>query len=178
MGLPVHRRQPPGSALPGRPRARGRRRGAHPPARRRARAEHRPQDAVNLGWKLAAEIQGWAPPGLLDSYHRERHAEGERVLLHTRAQGALVGAAADGRIAALREILAQLLQYQQPLRHLISLMYGLDTRYDTGTAGPHPLAGRWAPNLALTAPAGATSVAELLHSGRGVLLDLTPGGAF
>ena len=57
-------------------------------------------------------------------------------------------------------------------------MYGLDTRYDTGTAGPHPLAGRWAPNLALTAPAGATSIAELLHSGRGVLLDLTPGGAF
>jgi len=136
------------------------------------------QDAVNLGWKLAAEIQGWAPPGLLDSYHRERHAEGERVLLHTRAQGALVGAAADGRIAALREILAQLLQYQQPLRHLISLMYGLDTRYDTGAADPHPLAGRWAPDLALTAPAGATSVAELLHSGRGVLLDLTQGGAF
>jgi hypothetical protein len=100
------------------------------------------------------------------------------VLLHTRAQGALVGAAADGRIAALREILAQLLQYQQPLRHLISLMYGLDTCYDTGGAGPHPLAGRWAPNLALTAPAGATSVAELLHAGRGVLLDLTPDGAF
>ena len=38
--------------------------------------------------------------------------------------------------------------------------------------------GRWAPNLALTARAGATSVAELLHAGRGVLLDLTPGGAF
>ena len=136
------------------------------------------QDAVNLGWKLAAEINGWAPPGLLDSYHRERHAEGERVLLHTRAQGALVGAAADGRVAALREILAQLLQYQQPLRHLISLMYGLDTCYDTGAGQPHPLTGRWAPNLALTAPAGATSVAELLHAGRGVLLDLTPGGAF
>ena len=50
------------------------------------------QDAVNLGWKLAAEIRGWAPPGLLDTYHAERHAEGERVLLHTRAQGALMGA--------------------------------------------------------------------------------------
>jgi 2-polyprenyl-6-methoxyphenol hydroxylase-like FAD-dependent oxidoreductase len=136
------------------------------------------QDAVNLGWKLTAEIQGWAPPGLLDTYHRERHAEGERVLLHTRAQGALAGAAADGRIAALREIIAQLLQYQEPLHHLVSLMYGLDTSYDTGSADPHPLAGRWAPDLALTGPAGATSVAELLHAGHGVLLDLSPGGAF
>jgi hypothetical protein len=136
------------------------------------------QDAVNLGWKLAAQIHGWAPPGLLDSYHRERHPEGERVLLHTRAQGALILAASDGRTAALRELVAQLLQYQQPLRHLISLMYGLDTRYDTGTADPHPLAGRWAPNLALTGPGGATSVAELLQSGHGVLLDLTPDGGF
>jgi 2-polyprenyl-6-methoxyphenol hydroxylase-like FAD-dependent oxidoreductase len=136
------------------------------------------QDAVNLGWKLAAQIHGWAPPGLLDSYHRERHPEGERVLLHTRAQGALILAASDGRTAALRELVAQLLQYQQPLRHLISLMYGLDTRYDTGTADSHPLAGRWAPDLALTVPGGATSVAELLQSGHGVLLDLTPDGGF
>jgi 2-polyprenyl-6-methoxyphenol hydroxylase-like FAD-dependent oxidoreductase len=135
------------------------------------------QDAVNLGWKLAAQVHGWAPPSLLDSYHSERHAEGERVLLHTRAQGALTGPA-DGRVAALREILAQLLQYQQPLRHLVSLMYGLDTCYDTGAASPHPLAGRWAPDLALIVPSGPSRVAELLHHGRGVLLDLSPGGAF
>ncbi len=105
------------------------------------------------------------------------------MLLHTRAQGALTGAATDGRIAALREIVAQLLQYQQPLRHLVNLMYGLDTRYDTGSqntgaADPHPLAGRWAPNLALTTTGGAASVAELLHQGRGVLLDLTPDGGY
>jgi 2-polyprenyl-6-methoxyphenol hydroxylase-like FAD-dependent oxidoreductase len=29
-------------------------------------------DAMNLGWKLAATIQGWAPRGLLDSYTDER----------------------------------------------------------------------------------------------------------
>ena len=136
------------------------------------------QDAVNLGWKLAAQIQGWASPGLLDSYHRERHAEGERVLLHTRAQGALTLAVADGQIAALREVIAELLQYQQPLHHLLSLMYGLDARYDTGTADPHPLAGRWAPNLVLATADGPTSVAELLQPGHGVLLDLTPDGRF
>jgi 2-polyprenyl-6-methoxyphenol hydroxylase-like FAD-dependent oxidoreductase len=29
-------------------------------------------DAVNLGWKLAAVLGGWAPPALLDSYEAER----------------------------------------------------------------------------------------------------------
>jgi 2-polyprenyl-6-methoxyphenol hydroxylase-like FAD-dependent oxidoreductase len=135
------------------------------------------QDAINLGWKLAAEVNGWAPPGLLDSYHVERHADGERVLLHTRAQGALMSAATDGRVAALREVVAQLLGYEQPLRHLVSLMYGLDTRYDTGTRDPHPMAGRWAPDLALTTAAGAGTVGELLRPARGVLLDLTGSGA-
>jgi hypothetical protein len=30
------------------------------------------EDAVNLGWKLAATLHGWGGPGLLDSYTRER----------------------------------------------------------------------------------------------------------
>ena len=30
-------------------------------------------DAVNLGWKLAATIKGWAPESLLDTYTTERH---------------------------------------------------------------------------------------------------------
>ncbi|MFC7658555.1 FAD-dependent monooxygenase [Pseudonocardia benzenivorans] len=45
------------------------------------------QDAVNLGWKLAAEVRGHAPGGLLDSYHDERHPVAARVLVSTRAQG-------------------------------------------------------------------------------------------
>ncbi|TDT97620.1 3-(3-hydroxy-phenyl)propionate hydroxylase/anhydrotetracycline monooxygenase/bifunctional hydroxylase/dehydrase [Streptomyces sp. 846.5] len=136
------------------------------------------QDAFNLGWKLGAVVAGWAPPALLDSYHTERHAEGERVLLHTRAQGALMGAGGDARVAALREVLGQLFQYEQPLRHLLNLMYALDTCHDMGVADPHPLAGRWAPDLTLTTSSGTTGVAELLHPARGVLLDLTGTGAF
>src|SRR5262249_36257501 len=31
------------------------------------------QDAVDLGWKLAANIRGWAGRGLLGSYEVERH---------------------------------------------------------------------------------------------------------
>jgi 2-polyprenyl-6-methoxyphenol hydroxylase-like FAD-dependent oxidoreductase len=32
------------------------------------------EDARNLGWKLAATLQGWGGTGLLDSYSDERHA--------------------------------------------------------------------------------------------------------
>jgi 2-polyprenyl-6-methoxyphenol hydroxylase-like FAD-dependent oxidoreductase len=35
-------------------------------------------DAANLAWKLAATIQGWAGPHLLDSYEAERRPAGER----------------------------------------------------------------------------------------------------
>jgi hypothetical protein len=31
------------------------------------------EDARNLGWKLAATLQGWGGPALLDRYHAERH---------------------------------------------------------------------------------------------------------
>lgn len=45
------------------------------------------QDAANLGWKLAAIVQDWAPPGLLDTYQAERHPVGRQVL---RSSGALL----------------------------------------------------------------------------------------
>jgi hypothetical protein len=66
----------------------------------------------------------------------------------------------------------------RPLRHLLHLMYAIDTRYDTRTADPRPLADRWAPDLALTTPAGASGIAELMHPARGVLLDLTENSTF
>ncbi|WEH14804.1 FAD-dependent monooxygenase [Streptomyces sp. VNUA24] len=47
------------------------------------------QDAVNLGWKLAAVVRGRAGEELLDTYHTERHPVGTRLLLNTRAQGLL-----------------------------------------------------------------------------------------
>ena len=61
------------------------------------------QDAVNLGWKLAATVRGWAPEGLLDSYHTERHPVAARVLRNTRAQGVLNNPAQDKDLAAVRD---------------------------------------------------------------------------
>lgn len=37
-------------------------------------------DAVNIGWKLAAVLQGWATPDLLDSYETERRPIAEQTI--------------------------------------------------------------------------------------------------
>ena len=42
-------------------------------------------DAVNLGWKLAAVVNGWAGSGILDSYNEERRPFGVQ-LVHTTDQ--------------------------------------------------------------------------------------------
>ena len=47
-------------------------------------------DAVNLGWKLAAVLRGWAPPELLDSYHSERRPVAEQTIAIAAANTALL----------------------------------------------------------------------------------------
>jgi 3-(3-hydroxy-phenyl)propionate hydroxylase len=126
------------------------------------------QDAVNLGWKLAAVVRGQAPDSLLDSYHSERHPVGERVLHNTRAQSALVrpGAQTD----ALREVFGALMVFDDVNRYLRHMLNALDIRYPAD--GDHPLEGRRVPDADLDTSEGPTYVSELLHAARPVLLDL------
>ncbi|GII03909.1 FAD-dependent monooxygenase [Planobispora takensis] len=133
------------------------------------------QDAVNLGWKLAAEIRGWAPPGLLDSYETERRPVALRVSMHTRAQSALVSPGSE--VTALRELFAELLRERDNVQHIADLMSGADIRYDMGSGDVHPLTGRWAPDLTLETGDGPVRLAELTGDARPLLLDLTPGGS-
>jgi 2-polyprenyl-6-methoxyphenol hydroxylase-like FAD-dependent oxidoreductase len=126
------------------------------------------QDVLNLGWKLAAAVQGWAPDGLLETYESERAPVGERVVMHTRAQTALIGPGPN--VTALRELLTEMLGNPDNRRHIVDLMAGVDVRYPTTCT--HPLAGRWLPDLVLH---NGSRVDELLRSGRPLLLDL--GGA-
>lgn len=128
-------------------------------------------DAVNLAWKLSADIRGWAPAGLLDTYHDERHPAGARTMLHTRAQVAL-RRGHDPAAEALREVFQELLVDEQPLRRIGALVAGADIRYPMPGSNPHPLAGAFAPDLTLHTDQGVTSVAELMHTARPVLLDL------
>jgi 2-polyprenyl-6-methoxyphenol hydroxylase-like FAD-dependent oxidoreductase len=118
-------------------------------------------DAVNLGWKLAAAIAGWAPDGLLDTYHDERHHAGERTLLHAQAQVAL-RRGHDAAAEALRAVFGELLLDDQTLQRVGAMIAGADVRYPTPGAPSHPLAGGFAPAAVPT---------TLLRDGRPVLLD-------
>jgi 2-polyprenyl-6-methoxyphenol hydroxylase-like FAD-dependent oxidoreductase len=128
-------------------------------------------DAVNLAWKLAAAVGGWAPDGLLDTYHDERHLAGTRTMLHTQAQVAL-RRGHDPAAEALRELVGELLADEQPLRRIGALIAGNDIRYPVPGTAQHPLAGAFAPDLTLHTDRGTTSVAELMHPARPILLDL------
>ena len=131
------------------------------------------QDAVNLGWKLAQVVKGISPDSLLDTYHAERHPVGARVLRNTNAQVAL--SEADDRHLALRGIVTDLLGMDEPRKHIVGMMSGLDVHYDLGDG--HPLLGRRMPDLDLQTAEGPTRVFTLLHDARPVLLNLgSPGG--
>ncbi|MEU1722006.1 FAD-dependent monooxygenase [Nonomuraea sp. NPDC005692] len=130
-------------------------------------------EAANLAWKLAAVLLGRVPAGLLDTYEEERRPVAARALAQTRAQAALERAPGeDGD--ALRALLGELFAHEQPLRRLAALLHGSDTRYPParGLEHPHPLAGRFLPDLELSTAAGEQRVAGLLRAGRPVLLDL------
>ncbi|SFE96319.1 rifampin monooxygenase [Streptomyces mirabilis] len=123
------------------------------------------QDAFNLGWKLAAEVNGWAPEGLLDSYHAERHPVGARVLDNTRAQITLLGT--DPGATALRELLSELMDFEEVNRYVTGMITAVGVRYDFGEG--HELLGRRMRDVELK----RGRLYELMHGGRGLLLDQT-----
>ena len=123
------------------------------------------QDAFNLGWKLAAEVRGWAPDGLLDSYHAERHPVAAAVLDNTRAQATLMST--EPGPSAVRRLLAELMEFEDVARHLTEKIVATGIRYDLGEG--HPLLGRRLPDL----PLERGRLYELTRRGRGLLLDRT-----
>ncbi|MFI1850222.1 rifampin monooxygenase [Streptomyces sp. NPDC020480] len=123
------------------------------------------QDAFNLGWKLAAEVNGWAPEGLLDSYHTERHAVAADVLDSTRAQMELMSPEPGPQ--AVRRLLSELMNFEDVNRHLIEKIIAIGVRYDFGEG--HELLGRRMRDVTLK----RGRLYELMHGGRGLLLDQT-----
>ena len=88
------------------------------------------QDAFNLGWKLAAEVNGWAPEGLLDSYEAERHPVAADVLDNTRAQMELMSTEPGAQ--AVRRLLSELMDFEEVNRYLIEKITAIGIRYDFG----------------------------------------------
>jgi 2-polyprenyl-6-methoxyphenol hydroxylase-like FAD-dependent oxidoreductase len=132
------------------------------------------QDAVNLGWKLAQVVHGTSPESLLETYHAERHPVGARVLRNTMALTAVDRG--DDRSGALREMLTELLQMDEPRKQYFAMMSGLDIHYDFGKG--HPLLGRRMPDLDLVTASGPLRVFTLLHDARPVLLNFAESGGF
>lgn len=130
------------------------------------------QDAFNLGWKLAAQIRGWAPETLLDTYQAERHPVAEDVLDNTRAQMELLSTEPGPQ--AVRRLLTELMDFDEVNRRLIEKITAIGIRYDFGE-GPD-LLGRRLRDIDVK----QGRLYGLLHRGRGLLLDrterLTVGG--
>jgi 2-polyprenyl-6-methoxyphenol hydroxylase-like FAD-dependent oxidoreductase len=123
------------------------------------------QDATNLAWKLAAEIRGWASPGLLDTYHAERHAVGLDVIDSSLAQcGLFANASREG--IALRDQFNAILGTDPALcRELATRLSGLAIRYPA----PDQIAGQRVPDLDLRGAPAAT-IFGLLHPAKFLLL--------
>jgi 2-polyprenyl-6-methoxyphenol hydroxylase-like FAD-dependent oxidoreductase len=123
------------------------------------------QDAFNLGWKLAAAVNGWAPDGLLDSYYTERHPVAEDVLTFTRAQSELISPEPGPR--AVRRLLTELMEFEDVRRFLAEKVTAIGVRYDFGE-GPELLGKRLR-----DIPLSRGRLYELTREGRGLLLDQT-----
>jgi rifampicin monooxygenase len=123
------------------------------------------QDAFNLGWKLAAEVNGWAPEGLLDSYHTERHPVAADVLNTARAQAELLSTEPGPQ--AVRRLVSDLMDFDDVNRFLIEKITAIGVRYDFGEG--HRLLGRRLRDVRLT----RERLYALMHGGRGLLLDQT-----
>ncbi|MFL6121952.1 FAD-dependent monooxygenase [Actinophytocola sp.] len=131
------------------------------------------QDAFNLGWKLAARVNGTAPDGLLDTYQTERHPVAAYLIREARAQFALLG---DGpELAPLREILVDLVRLPETNTHLAGAVSGLGVRYPMPDED-HPLAGTRLPDLDLRTAGGPVRAYHLMRDGRGLFLDFGGGG--
>lgn len=123
------------------------------------------QDAVNLGWKLAAVLRGLADEALLDSYHAERHPVAARVLTNTRAQTALLDEGEN--VTAMRQTFERLLSVDAANEQVGAEISGLDVCYQEGD---HPLVGRRVPDGDILVGTRPRRVYELLHPARPVLL--------
>ncbi|WKG05469.1 rifampin monooxygenase [Mycolicibacterium sp. HK-90] len=123
------------------------------------------QDAFNLGWKLAASVNGWAPTDLLDSYGDERRPVAADVLDNTRAQMELMSLEPGAQ--ATRRLVTELMEFPGVSRHLTEKIIAISIRYDFGAA--HDLVGRRLRDIALT----RGRLYGLMHAGRGLLLDQT-----
>ncbi|MFB4302144.1 FAD-dependent monooxygenase [Actinomadura sp. NTSP31] len=153
-------------------------------------------DAINLGWKLAAVLSGWAPETLLRSYEAERRPVAERTIAEAARNMATLApeladprlAGTDAEFAAARAPVAEAVQRTKDGEfHSLDLVLGYTYRGSpivSGDAGgrlPHrwtapreSLYDRLGRGFTLIAPpsAGGTPAFAEAAAGLGVPLEI------
>jgi 2-polyprenyl-6-methoxyphenol hydroxylase-like FAD-dependent oxidoreductase len=124
-------------------------------------------DALNLGWKLAAAVQGWSPPWLLDSYQTERHRVGRQVLALTDGFNRMVLGHSDLRRAAQARLVELAVALRPTREFLVGRLTGLGVGYPPRSRGAHRWVGRRTPDL----PCVGGRLYELLREGRFLLVE-------
>ncbi|MEU4422245.1 FAD-dependent monooxygenase [Actinoplanes sp. NPDC024001] len=134
------------------------------------------QDAMNLGWKLAAAVHGTAAPWLLDSYEGERHPVGEQVLKLTDTFNRLVLGRSKVRNALQAVAIRSILHFRRSRLLMAGRMSGIGIAYPKRSGGDHDLTGRRMPDV----DCGGARLYEQLRDGRFALVTRSPvevGGA-
>ncbi|WP_326765479.1 FAD-dependent monooxygenase [Streptomyces sp. NBC_01591] len=132
------------------------------------------QDAVNLGWKLAATVHGTAATGLLDSYEDERRPVAARVLRNSEAATRLLHPGVDN--TAPYELFFQELMTDPAVKRRLHEVYAMkDLFYAmSATEASSERVGRAAPDLVLTSHVNtcreAARMAARQRSGLAVLV--------
>ncbi len=128
------------------------------------------QDVVNLGWKLAAVVQGRAPVELLDTYESERRPVAQRLLRNTAAQGQLFLRGPE--VDPLREVIAELISVPGVASVLADSVSGVDVRYSLPGGEAQPLVGTRLPPGVLELEGAPRDGLEELRHGTAILFSL------
>ncbi|AWB91406.1 FAD-dependent oxidoreductase [Aeromicrobium chenweiae] len=122
------------------------------------------QDAANLAWKIDA-VLGGAPDDVLDSYHRERHPIGRRVLFQSGLMAR--GVTLHPRVARLlRNLLVPWALRRSRVRDAVAGSFAGTTLRYPRRPGDHALVGTRATEIPLV----DDNVMNVLREGRFVLV--------
>lgn len=130
------------------------------------------QDAFNLGWKLAAVVNGHASPALLETFEAERRPVAEGLLRSVAAQCAVQFAFSPEAMTYKRWFESAIMPVPEVNRRLALELNGLVEPYPSH-AGAGPMAGERVPDLEIQTGDGIVTIGELLRTQHLVVLDLT-----